>query len=129
MEIIIKIIGIALISSFAIMLIKPIRPDFAVLIGVVGGLVILGFVISQLSYTVNFFETVIEKTGVSKGIFSLVLKVVAIGYLTEFGASLCNDCGNSSLGDKLLFSGKIVLLVMALPIVTQILEVVMELLP
>ncbi len=129
MEVILKIIGIGLISCFAIMILKPVRNDFAILIGVVGGVIILYFVASYFSTVFSAFSNIIEKTGLSKGIFSLVLKIVGIGYLTEFSASLCSDCGNSGLADKMLLGGKVVLLVMALPIVSDILEILVELLP
>ncbi len=129
METIFKIIGVALLTCFAVMLIKPVRNDFAILIGVVGGLIILAFVIGYVSTVMDFFKVIIEKTGISQSLLSLVMKVVGIGYLTEFSASLCADCGNSSLGDKLLFAGKIVLLVISMPIVMNILNIVTELMP
>ena len=129
MELILKIVGIGLVTCFAILLIKPVKPDFAILLGIVGGVVILMLVMNYLTSVFSAINKIITKTGLSKNLFSLVLKVVGIGYLTEFAASICSDCGNSGLADKMLFSGKIVLLVMAMPIVLQILEIVTELLP
>ena len=129
MELILKIVGIGLVTCFAILLIKPVKPDFAILLGIVGGVVILMLVMNYLTSVFSAINKIITKTGLSKNLFSLVLKVVGIGYLTEFAASICYDCGNSGLADKMLFSGKIVLLVMAMPIVLQILEIVTELLP
>ena len=129
MELIFKIIAIGLITCFASLIIKPVKQDFAILICVVGGLIILVFVIKYLSTAFSLFQNIINKTGLSKSIFTLLLKIISIAYLTEFSASLCNDCGSASLGDKVLLGGKIVLLVMAFPIISKILEIVMELLP
>ena len=36
-----KIIGIALITCIATLIVKPVRPDFAVFISIVGGIIIL----------------------------------------------------------------------------------------
>ena len=129
MELILKIIGIGLVTCFAILIIKPVKTDFAVLLGIVGGVIILALVTNYLSSVFSTFGTIITKTGLNRNLFSLVLKVVGIGYLTEFASSLCSDCGNSGLADKMLFGGKVVLLVMSLPIITDILEIVVELLP
>ena len=129
MEAIFKIVGIGLITSFAIMLIKPIRNDFAILIGLVGGVIILAMIMNYLSTAFSGFSEIISRTGVSKNIFSIVMKIVGIGYLTEFSASLCADCGNNGLADKMLLGGKVILLVMSLPIIMNILDIVTELLP
>lgn len=129
MELILKIIGIGLVTCFAVMIIKPVKTDFAILLGIVGGVIILLLVLNYLTSVFTTLNTIITKTGLNKNIFSLVLKIVGIGYLTEFAASLCYDCGGGGLADKMLFGGKVVLLVMSLPIITDILKIVMELLP
>jgi len=129
MELIFKIIAIGLISCFAFIIIKPVKQDFAMLIGIAGGLIIIIFVVKYLSSAFSTIETIIDKTGIDKNIFTLLLKLIGIAYLTEFSANLCTDCGANSLGDKILLGGKIVLLTMSFPIIMQILEIVMEILP
>ena len=129
MEILYKIIGIALITCLGTLLIKPTKPDFATIISIVGGIIILLLVLNYLSTIFDTFNSIIEKTGVNKSVFTIILKIVGIGYLTEFTASMCNDTGNGSLGDKVLVGGKLIIMVMALPIVTSILEIIMELIP
>ena len=42
----------------------------------------------------------------------VILKMVGIGYLVEFSAGILNDFGQNSLADKLVFCGKIVVLVL-----------------
>ena len=56
-----------------------------------------------------------------------VLKIVGVGYLTEFGANICVDSGNSSIADKVMLGGKIIILCFALPIVSNMLEVILGL--
>lgn len=129
MEAIFKIILIGLITCFATLILRPVKSDFALLVAVVGGMIILILTLNYFSSIFSTFSSIIEKTGLSKNIFSLVLKVVGIGYITEFSAGLCADCGNSGLADKMLLAGKVILLVMSLPIITDILEIVAELLP
>ena len=129
MDILFKIIGIALITCLAYMVVKPVRSDFAIIISIVGGLLIIFFTISYLSDVFGVFNNIFNITGINSSLYGVILKIIGIGYLTEFTASICNDTGNSSLGDKVLLGGKIIILVMALPIITSILDIVMELLP
>ena len=77
----------------------------------------------------NVFNNIFNISGINGSLYSIIFKIIAIGYLAEFTAGICNDTGNSSLGDKVLLGGKIIILVMALPIVNGILDIIMELLP
>ncbi len=129
MDTLYKIISIALITCIACMIVKPIRPDFAIFISIVGGIIIIFCMLSYLTNIFDIFNNIFQVSGVNGSLYSVIFKIIGIGYLTEFTASICNDTGNSSLGDKVLLGGKIIILVMALPIVTSILDIVMELLP
>lgn len=124
-----KIIGIALVTCVACLVVKPVRPDFAIFVSIVGGITILLFMLSYLSSVFNVFNSIFKITGINSSLYGIIFKIIGIGYLTEFTASICSDTGNASLGDKVLLGGKIIILVLSLPIITSILDIVMELLP
>jgi stage III sporulation protein AD len=129
MEIIYKIIAIGLITCISVLIVKPVRNDFSVLLTVVGGIIIILFIIEYVSQIFTGLQQIVGQTGVNGSLFKLILKIVGIGYLAEFTSSICSDAGVGGLGDKVLFGAKIVILAMALPIVTNILEIVVGLLP
>ena len=66
---------------------------------------------------------------IERGIFSSILKIIGIGYLTEFANGICVDSGAKSIGDKLQFAGKVVILLLALPILENLIEIIAEILP
>ncbi len=129
MDTLYKIISIAIITCIASLIIKPVRPDFAIMLSIVGGIIIIFYLISYLSNVFESFNNIFNVTGINSSLYSIIFKIIGIGYLTEFTASICQDTGNASLADKVLLGGKIIILVMALPIVTSILDIVVELLP
>lgn len=129
MESLYKILSIALITCVAYLVVKPIRSDFAIFISIVGGIIIIFYMFSYLSTIFDLFDNIFNVSGINNSIYSIIFKIIGIAYLTEFTASICGDTGNSSLGDKVLLGGKIIILVMAIPIITGILDIVMELLP
>lgn len=126
---IIKIVGIGLITVFTIMIVKPIKPEVSIIIGLCGGILLLTQTINYILEVVATFTGLFDKTGLNSNLLSIVLKIIGVGYLTEFSASLCNDSGNTSIGDKILFAGKVIILFIALPIITNIIEIIMRLLP
>ena len=129
MDIIFKIIAIGLITCIATIIIKPIRSDFSIIIAIVGGLIIIFMIVNYLTDIFNSFKSIINLTGLNSDLYKILLKIIGIGYLIEFTVGICSDTGNSSLGDKVLLGGKIIIMVMALPIITTILQIIMELLP
>lgn len=129
MDIIFKIIAVGLITCLATIIIKPIRSDFSIIIAIAGGLIILFMIINYLTDVFDAFKNIINISGLNSNLYKLLLKIIGVGYLIEFTAGICTDTGNQSLGDKVLLGGKIIIMVMALPIVTSILEIIMELLP
>ena len=129
MDIIFKIVGVGLITCLATMIIKPVRNDFAIIIAITGGLIIVFLVASYLTGIFDTFGFIINSTGLDSSLYKLLLKIIGIAYLLEFTSNVCNDTGNGSLGDKVLLGGKIVIMVMALPIIVSILEIITELLP
>ena len=122
----IKIIAIALLSLVAILILKQIKPEFALLVGLASSVCITFLILDKLASSLNIFTTIINKTGVNVGLIKIVLKIIGIGYLTEFASSLCVDSGVSSLSDKILLGGKIVILTEILPLVSSLLELLLE---
>lgn len=129
MDLVYKIVAVALVGCLATIIVKPVRSDYAVLIALASGVIILAMLVNYLSSVFDALKLIINTTGISGNLYSLLIKIVGIGYLIEFTAGICADTGNSSLGDKVLLGGKIIILVMAMPIVTSILQIIMELLP
>ena len=123
-----KIIAIGLITAIATLVVKQTKPEIAVFVGLAGSLLIFFEIISMLSNVFSVFNTIITKTGVSSDLFGVLLKIIGVGYLTEFSASLCADSGNTSIADKIMLGGKIVILVLSIPIFISIINIITGLL-
>ena len=123
-----KVIGVALITIIATLLVKQIKAEFSIIIALVGGLLILFMIVDGISDVVAYFSEIVVRTNINSEMFSIVLKIVGVGYLTEFASHLCIDSGMSALADKLSLSGKIIILVMSLPIITSLLDIITEIL-
>ena len=125
---ILKIVSIALITCITALLVKQIKPDFSVIIALCGGLIILCMTIDYVSQILSIFNTIVEKTGLNINLFGTVLKIIGVGYITEWTANICADTGQNSLSDKVLMAGKMLIFVFALPIITNIIDIIIELL-
>ena len=123
-----KIIAIALVTVFANMLIKQTKPEIAILISIVGSLLIIIMSVNSLTNIMNSFYAIFDKTGIDTTLLTPLIKIIAIGYIAEFGANICLDAGASSIADKILFCAKLIILAISMPIVTTVIDMVMSLL-
>ncbi len=122
-----QLIGIAFITAVAAILVKGTKPELAVVITIAGSVILLLFVLEVFRGSITLFSDIAEATGLNATIVKTLLKMVGIGYLVEFSAGILNDFGQNSLADKLIFCGKILILVLAVPILESILSLVGEL--
>ena len=124
-----KIIGVGLLTVVCYVIIKPIKPELAIFVSLAGSCIVLIFCIDALSGVIDLISNFVNKTGLNSGLFSLILKIIGIGYLTEFASNLCLDAGNNSVSEKILFAGKIFILILSLPIISSMLNIIVEILP
>ncbi|NLK93610.1 MAG: stage III sporulation protein AD [Clostridiales bacterium] len=125
---IIKIIGFILIALFFVLFFKEKRSDIAVLISLVAGVIVFLFCLKELGQIINFLKALSEKAGIDTVYFGIILKILAIAYLSSFASEICKDAGASSLSSKVEFSGKLFILILAIPILGAVLDSILQIL-
>ena len=123
-----KIIAIALVSIIVIAILKQHRPEFVVHASIISGILILYFILNEFIPIITMLQNLSEKMGVSGKFFVILLKITGIAYLTEFGASICTDSGESAIASKVELAGKIIIISLSIPIITSLMETLMGLL-
>jgi len=124
----IKIVAVALVTVFAHILIKQTKPEISMIISLVGSILIVIMVVDAISVITAKFFQIFRTTGVESSLLTPLFKIIAIGYIAEFGANICTDAGANSVADKILFSAKLIILIVALPIITTVIDMVVALL-
>lgn len=125
----IQIVGIGLTAAVLYMIVREKKPAFAFLLTLFVGISVLLFLLGQIGGVLHMLEQLADKANVDSVFFKTVLKIIGIAYIAEFGAQIVRDAGLESVAAKIELSGKILILAMAIPIVTVIIESVMNLLP
>lgn len=121
MTVIIKLIGIAFVTAISALLLKATKPELSFAVTVTGSIVMLLFILDGLQNTVSIFTSLAKLTGIENGLIKILVKIVGVGYLTEFAAGVLNDFGSSAVADKVVLGGKITIVVLSLPVVEGLL--------
>ncbi|SDD43947.1 stage III sporulation protein AD [Paenibacillus sp. UNCCL117] len=126
---IIQVVGLGLITTVLVLIIKEQKPMFAFLLTAFTGIVIFLFLIGKISAVIQVLEDLAAKADIHVIFFKTILKIIGIAYIAEFGAQIVRDAGQESVAAKIELAGKILIMVMAIPIVSVIIETVIKLLP
>mgnify|MGYP004527230405 FL=1 len=126
---IIKIIGIALIALIIIIMLKQYRPEYAIFISILTGILILFLVMDRLTGIINLIETIQDKFFINTQFIALLIKITGIAFLSEFAVSVCKDSGETAIASKIEIGSKIIIISMSIPIISSLLEIILKILP
>lgn len=123
-----RIAAIALVTAFCVLLLRQVKSELALIVALVGGIIVLLSVIGYFSDIFSVIAAITKRAGLAASVVTLLFKVIAVGYITEFSASLIEDAGLSSLADKVTLAGKLIIVVASLPVVVELFEFIAGLL-
>jgi stage III sporulation protein AD len=61
--------------------------------------------------------------------FTSVLKITGIAYISEFGAEICRDAGEGAIASKIEMAGKVIIIALAIPVITSLIDLVLKIMP
>lgn len=122
MEILLKICATAVASVLLISLVKTYKPEFTVAVSLCAGIILLYFLLDSIKYGMEFISGIYSELSYGKEYLPVIIKVLAIAYITEFGVALCQDAGEKAIASKVELAGKIAIFFAAIPVFTSLLN-------
>ena len=126
---VVKIIGIALVSVIIIIILKQYKPEFAIYISILAGIFILLLVMDKLTGIINLLQSLASKASINSTFLVLLIKITGIAFLSEFAVSICKDSGEAAIASKIEVGTKIIIIAMSIPIISSLLEIILQILP
>ena len=123
----IKIVLVALIGVVASMALKRVNSNISFAVTVITGVIIISYLYVDVNNLVEVFNSFSSGFGVSDSHVKLLLKVLGISYVTNFGASVADECGEKFIAKKIEFAGKIFIVSLSVPIFMSLLTTVISL--
>ncbi len=117
------IIGIALIAMILCVLLKGYRPEYSVFLSLTAGILILLMALDALTPMMGTLSRLIELSGQGREAFSILLKALGVCFITQLASDACRDAGEGAIASKVELAGKVVILLLAMPLFEQIIGV------
>lgn len=126
---IIQIVLLGIIASVLYIILKDVNKAFAFFLILITGIMIFLMVIRQITVIFQLIESLGEKANVNGMYMTTILKIIGIAYIAELGANLTKDAGLNSVAAKIELAGKIFILLLAVPIITAVIEAIISFIP
>ncbi|MDR1150830.1 MAG: stage III sporulation protein AD [Clostridiales bacterium] len=121
---IIKILSISLISCILIVLLRKDNPIFALILSIASGLLIFFLILPDLSNVIKNINEIIKEFNFKNYYLDIILKIIAVSYLSEFAIQICQDSGENNIASKISLSSKVIIISMSMPIFKDLLNII-----
>lgn len=123
---IVKVVSFAFIALFIVLAFKDHRNDLAIHISIVAGIAIFIFMLDKITSILQLLQQLSLKANIDFVYLNIVFKILGIAYLASFCSEICKDAGQGNLASKVEFAGKILILVLAIPILMAVLQAIVK---
>ena len=122
-----KIAALAVCAAVCALVLRRMRPEMGAALSIAAGLMVLLLAIPMVAQVMNGLSDMAQSGGVSDGYMAQLLKVAGVSLLMDFAAQTCRDAGEDGLALKVELAGRIMLIVLALPVIHSLLSQIMSL--
>ncbi len=124
-----KIALIGLVATIFVLVIKKVEPSISILLSLGTCILIFLIIIPNLTLVIDMIKNFNKYIDSSNLYIDIILKIIAIAYISEFAAQLCNDSGEKAIGSKIELGGKVLIMAQSIPIINEVLVTVIRILP
>lgn len=118
----IKILGAGLAGGAVVMAVRKYNSIYGMLTALALGTFILISLCGTIENILGELNGIIEAGGLNKEYIGVVLKVIGIAYLSQFGAEMLRDSGEGAIAAKCELAGKIFILYLTMPVIADFLK-------
>ena len=111
-----RIVGLAIVGAVLCVVMRQYKPEYAMFLSIATTILLTAFSLELLNRVLASTAGFLQGSGIKYEYFSILLRVIAVSYVTQFCADICRDVQESAIAAKVELAGKMLILVMAMPI-------------
>jgi len=124
-----QIVALGIVAAVLSITLRKHSPEFAMMVGLAASVLILLVLLPRLNELVQTLQRLSGLVETKSGFVSIMLKIIGIAYIAEFGAQACQDAGESALASKIELGGKVLIMTASAPILMSLIDLILSLLP
>lgn len=128
MDTLVKCAGIAVVGAILCLMTRKQSGEFGVMASLGAGILVITLGLSFFRPLMDFSRSLQETASLGSTTTGPVYKALAMGFLTEIGANICEDAGEKSIASVLRLSGGVAAVYVLLPLMEQLLSMLRSML-
>ena len=121
---IITVAAVGIIGAVLCVIVRQYKPEMAISVSAACGVVILVAVITMLAPSIAAISELSAAAGVGDEYSAILLKALAVCYITRLAADSCRDAGESAVAAKIELAGRAAIMAVSLPVFAKLAELV-----
>ena len=122
------IAAFAVVAAVLAVMLRQYKPEYSIVLSVAAGVLLLMFAVSAAAPIVKKINEIMDKSATVSQYGGVLIKGLGICLISQLACDACTDAGEISLASKAELAGKIAMVLVALPLFDDILDVVVKLL-
>ena len=122
--VLIAAVGVLLCAALLSTVLRVWRPELALGLSLAAGALVVGLLLKELAPLLTSLRRMMTVGGLSDNALSVVLRAAGVCFVTQWAADTCRDAGQSALAGKAELTGRVLLLLMTVPLFEQVLTLV-----
>lgn len=123
----VKLLGLAILSAVACLILRSVRAELAPFVRIGGTVLMLGLVFPVLEEVVSSLEGM-TGVGAAEPYVEVMLRALGISLLCRICSDVCRDAGEAGLASGVEMAGRLLILLLSVPLIGEILSLATELL-
>lgn len=122
------ICAIAIVGAVLSLTLKKSNPEGALLTTLATGIIVVSFFIAKVPEVLKTLDNMFGATGLATDYGEILVKAVGICLICQFASDTCRDSGQNGLAVKVETTGRLMIVLLALPLINAVVEVTTKLL-
>lgn len=124
---IVAICMIGIVTAFLSVMLKKHSPEYSIAAGIVAGVLIIGMIFGHITGIISQIRQLLGATKIPLEYIQILFKALGICFLTQFASDVCKDAGETALSSKIETAGKLMILIISLPLFERITSIALDL--
>lgn len=120
----IKIAITGIVAALLAALFKNRNQEYSTYIALSAALIITGMIMVRLKTVTDIVRQLGSYIMIDGKYMSILFKLAAVSYISEFASSICGECGHKTLATQIEVAAKIIMLTLTLPVLLTLITTI-----
>lgn len=115
-------VGAAMVAMLLAVTLREIKKEYAVLLSLLCAVALMLWAVGTMAPIIEQIEALVDSTELNPQYGEILLKSLGIAVCTQLACDVCKDAGETAIGTKVEFCGRVCLVALSLPLFSEILS-------